>query len=162
MTTERIDKVSTYKGDIITQSINLGSAWVSKDVGIRLIHIPTRIMAECTSSDREHANRFKAVKMLDEALGKLNKVPFPVDNPDISNYIGVEIATGKTVGVDYDPGAPYIIKRNLFPERYHVIRQTLKPDMSVIEEIVTTCGSIRAVEVVKDSLVQKMKEAVKG
>lgn len=61
-------KISKLESDVIFQSINIGSSWVPKNIGIRLVHIPTRTVIECCDEKTERANRRKCEETLQNIL----------------------------------------------------------------------------------------------
>ncbi len=66
------------KEDITIEVIDVGSNWIHKMVGIRLIHWPTRTVIECTDEKTQHANKARCMDRLKYLLGtnmpKITKV----------------------------------------------------------------------------------------
>lgn len=54
--------------DIIIETVNTGSAWVHKGNGIRVTHIPTRMVFECTEHASSHKNARECHSALEEWL----------------------------------------------------------------------------------------------
>ena len=46
--------------DLEISTYNTGSAWAAKFNGVRILHIPTRIVATCATSESVHKNRHEA------------------------------------------------------------------------------------------------------
>lgn len=59
---------NTPEADIVIDVINIGSSWVEKYVGIRIIHIPTRTVIECTDEKTAHANKARCMERLEQIL----------------------------------------------------------------------------------------------
>ena len=54
--------------DLEVSTYNTGSAWVPKFNGVRILHIPTRIVATCAISESVHKNRHDAELALAERV----------------------------------------------------------------------------------------------
>lgn len=65
----KVYKLEENKDDIRIETINLGSAWVPKYTGIRLIHYPTKTVIESTFIDKSaHGNKAECMKRLEQIL----------------------------------------------------------------------------------------------
>lgn len=66
-------KASRLVGDVIIQDVNTGSAWVRRHNGIRLTHVPSRLVLECCEHDSQHKNLAACYAALPFELSKLIK-----------------------------------------------------------------------------------------
>ena len=54
--------------DLEISTYNTGSAWVAKFNGVRILHIPTRIVVTCETAESVHKNRHDAELLLAEKV----------------------------------------------------------------------------------------------
>lgn len=54
--------------DLEISTYNTGSAWVAKFNGVRILHIPTRIVVTCETTESVHKNRHDAELLLAEKV----------------------------------------------------------------------------------------------
>ena len=54
--------------DLEISTYNTGSAWMAKFNGVRILHIPTRIVVTCEANESVHKNRHEAELMLADAV----------------------------------------------------------------------------------------------
>lgn len=64
----RIGKLET---DIIVEEVNMGSSWIPKMSGIRLIHMPTKTTVQCIEFGSAHKNQLEARNALALYLNKI-------------------------------------------------------------------------------------------
>ena len=69
VTVTKLDK------DIIYQTINIGTNWIPKNEGCRLIHVPTRSVIDCVDHNKYHQNRSACAARLEQIL----KYPAPFE-----------------------------------------------------------------------------------
>ena len=65
--------ISKLDTDIIVETINTGSSWIPKYNGIRLTHIPSKVIVKCCDYDSKHKNYVEAFKTLNSLI-KDNKL----------------------------------------------------------------------------------------
>jgi len=52
--------MALHEGDFLFTAYNLGSAWLITNQGCKILHIPSRLTAQCGSESNYYANMAKA------------------------------------------------------------------------------------------------------